>query len=128
MIPPARANTYRARGDRHRHVETGVADDDARVRRSAGISDGLLDHRRMRLGRVTVRRLERNEPRVDAMLVKAMPEAAVRFPRCNREQPAASFESIEQLHDSVEHRLLDLAGRPQLPELALIILGQREML
>ena len=99
-----------------------------RLGRRAGIGDRLLDHRRVRLGRVPVGGLQRDEARVDAVLFEAMLEAAIRLAGRDREQPAVLLERIEQFEHAVEQRLLDLARRAQSPECALVVLGQRRVL
>src|SRR3954471_10958538 len=72
MIAPACPDSRGARGGGHRHVEAGVADDNRRLWRSTAFNDGLLHHRRMRLGRVTIGGLQRDEAGVDAVLFQAM--------------------------------------------------------
>ena len=64
---PSRRRCRSRRVHRHRHVETRVADDDRCFRRAARIGDRLFDHRRVRLGRMAVGGLERDEPGVDVM-------------------------------------------------------------
>src|SRR5213595_1213257 len=54
VIAPAGANRHRARRGRHRHVEAGVAENDGGCGRRAGIGDRLSNHRRMRLGWLSV--------------------------------------------------------------------------
>src|SRR6478609_9167077 len=82
----------------------------------------------MRLRRMPVGGLKRNEPCVDAVAFKAMREPAVRLPGCDGEQPAVVLERIEQFENAVEQRLLNLSGPAQLPEGTLVILGEREVL
>ena len=97
-----------------------------RLGRRAGIGDRLLDHRRVRLGRVAVGGLQRDEARVDAVLLEAMLEAAVRLAGRDGEQPAVGLERVEQFEHAVEQRLLDLARGAQPLEGALVVLGERD--
>src|SRR3546814_4857555 len=61
MIAPGDANRGHAGGAGHGHIKAGVADHDGRFRRRAGVGDGLLDHRGMRLGRMAIGGLEGDE-------------------------------------------------------------------
>ena len=61
----------------------------------------------MRLGRVAVGGLQRDEARGHAVQVEAMPEPAVGLAGGDGEQPAVALQRVEQFLDAVEQRLLD---------------------
>src|SRR4029079_11052320 len=79
VIAPAGADAGSARRRGHRHVEARVAHDDRQLGRSARVGHRLADHRRVRLGWMTVRGLQRDEAGMDAVQVKAVLEAAGGF-------------------------------------------------
>src|SRR4029453_4252272 len=72
VITPAGADAARSGRHGHRHIKARVANDDRGFRPSASLGDRLKHHRRMRLGRMPVRRLQRDEARVDIMEIEAM--------------------------------------------------------
>src|SRR5918993_2900527 len=109
VIAPAGADPRHAGGHRHAHVEGRIADDDRRLRRSPGIGHRLMDHGWVRLGWMPVCRLERNEARRIPVAIEAEQKAAIGLARGDGEQPAISFQSVEQFRDAGEERLFDTA-------------------
>src|SRR5690348_11256494 len=87
MIAPGGPDPRRTGIDRHRHVETRITDDDGRCWRCAGLGYRLLDHGRVRLRRMPVRGLERDEAGVDAVALETVLQPALGLAGGDREQP-----------------------------------------
>src|SRR6185312_16511756 len=94
----------------------------------ACIGDRLADHRWVWLGRMPVSGLQRDEPRVDVMPLKAMFQPPVRLSGRDREEPALFLQRIEKREHAIEQGFLDLPGRAQRPEGTLVFLRQPPML
>ena len=65
----------------------------------------------MRLGRVPVGGLQRDETAVNPVPLQAQPQAAIRFAGGNAQQPAIRLEPMQQIEHPFEQRLLDFPAR-----------------
>ncbi len=85
------------------------------------------DHRRVRLGRVAVGGLQRDEALREAVAVEAERQPAVRLAGRDREQPAVRLERIEQLGNAVEQRLFDAPLGAGALEMLLVAFGEHHV-